>query len=99
MGRCHLTSVNREEFGSPGQVLDRGREQDLGTAPYTCSPLTCGECLEVVTIFEFSVFIQKVLWLELLWIREFLFVKQDGVQCGNYHCALGGAEARVSQSR
>lgn len=60
--------------------------------------LTCGKRLEIVTVFELSIFIQKVLWLKLLWVGEFLFVKQEGVQCWNYNCALEGTKAvSVSQ--
>ena len=50
--------------------------------------LTCRKGLEIVTVLELPIFIQKVLWLKLLWIGEFLVVKQEGVQCWNYECAL-----------
>lgn len=50
----------------------------------------------MVTVLELSIFIQKVLWLKLLWIREFLFVIQEGVQCRNYDCALEGITVKLA---
>lgn len=49
----------------------------------------------MVTVLELSIFIQKVLWLKLLWFGEFLAVIQEGVQCRNYDCALEGTEAAL----
>lgn len=49
----------------------------------------------MVTVLELSIFIQKVLWLKLLWLGEFLAVIQEGVQCRNYDCALEGREAAL----
>lgn len=43
-------------------------------------------------------FVQKVLRLKLLWIREFLVIVQDGVQGRNYNRALEGTKA-VSASK
>lgn len=57
--------------------------------------LTCGKWLEMVTVLELSIFIQKVLWLKLLWFGEFLAVIQEGVQRRNYDCALEGTEAAL----
>lgn len=52
----------------------------------------------MVTVLELSIFIQKVLWLKLLWIREFLFVIQEGVQCRNYDCALEGIKVKLAKT-
>lgn len=49
----------------------------------------------MVTVLELFIFIQKVLWLKLLWFGEFLAVIQEGVQCRNYDCALEGTEAAL----
>lgn len=62
------------------------RGLEFGTNPgrgLQCTHLTCGKCLEIVTVLELPFFIQKMLWLKLVWIREFFVIKQDGVQCWN----------------
>lgn len=91
-----------EDIWAPVQVLDHGRERERGTVPredptYVLPLLTCGKCFKIVTIFELPIFIQKVLWLKCLWIREFLLVKQEGVQGRNYNRALEGTNAGVSE--
>lgn len=49
----------------------------------------------MVTVLELSTFIQKVLWLKLLWFRKLLPIIQDRVQRRNYECALEGTQAAL----
>lgn len=83
-------------------IRDKGRrceEQRAGirsNSPRSCYSWTlptCGKCLEMVAVLELSVFVQKVLWLKLLCIRELLVVIQEWIQCRNYDCALEGTKA------
>ena len=49
----------------------------------------------MVTVLELSTFIQKVLWLKLLWFRKLLPIIQDRVQRRNCECALEGTQAAL----
>lgn len=59
--------------------------------------LTCRKWLEIVTVLELPIFIQKMLRIKLLWIWKLLAVIQKGVQSWNHNCTLEEVEVPISQ--